>query len=128
MAIFFNVSALVMTVLLGGLFWYGIEESLFWYYNWYDIPLHLLGGVVMGLWGAAVATRLRLSVAHAFVFISAVALFGSVAWEVMEYVSGLTIFEPGFTQDTALDIVCGVVGALSVLILYVPLRQRATLI
>ncbi|MCU0678385.1 MAG: hypothetical protein MUF19_02225 [Candidatus Pacebacteria bacterium] len=83
--------------------------SLYWYYSWLDMPMHLLGGVVVMLMLASLrsmGTPLRhLSRIGSVVLLSMIL----VCWEVF----GIYRFgglKPDFWSDTFLDLLCGVIG------------------
>lgn len=123
MAVIFNLLALGSVVLLGYLYWLGLAESYLFYYTWYDMPLHLLGGAVAGLWLMAVASQWRLGPRQALVLVLWAAAAIVLGWEVMEYATGLTGSEPDFVLDTCIDLVLGMAGALSAWGLYALLTR-----
>jgi len=115
----FNALALSVTVLIGWLYLYGVDNSLFWYYAWYDAPLHILGGVVIGLWGSAVASRLTLRPRYTILFIALLAVAVGAGWEILERAAGLTSADsPGYWVETTQDLFCDLGGALAVMSLY----------
>lgn len=119
MPLLFDALALLITGLIGWLYLYGTDNFLFWYYPWYDAPLHILGGVVIGLWGSAVASRVRLSTRATTLLVGALALVVGVAWEVMEHVAGFReLTDVGYFVDTAQDLACTLGGALATIGLY----------
>jgi hypothetical protein len=103
---------------------HGIAEwlRLYWYYPWLDIPMHLLGGVVVMLMLASLrsmGTPLRhLTRVGSVVVLSAVL----VCWElfgIYRY-GGL---KPDFWGDTILDLVFGVVGLMAGYMLVLALER-----
>lgn len=83
---------------------------LYWLVPWTDSAVHMIAGAVvftplyllfrehMGIWYALA--------------LSLLALLGvDIAWEIFEYVQGLTQFEPAFWPDTVTDTVASFVGA-----------------
>lgn len=119
MAPAFQAFALGLTAAIGWLYLYGAEYALFWTYPWYDSMLHVLGGLVMGLWACGVALRLDSSARGALLWVMVVALLGSSAWELFEYALDIQ----GNTTDTISDLILGVGGALAVWVPY-PLYRR----
>jgi hypothetical protein len=125
MALFFNATSLLAVLVVGGLYWMGLEYSYLFLYTWYDIPLHIFGGLTCGLWCMAVCSRYKLSPRRAFLFGAAVTVAVMVTWEVWEYTAGLTRGEPDYWLDTAKDLVDGSLGALAAWGLYVLIRAKS---
>ncbi len=120
----YNTLALAVTGLIGFLYLYGIDNSLFWRYDWYDAPLHILGGVVIGLWGSAVLSRISLRPLYTTLAILLFALVVGGGWEVFERLAGLTsTSQPGYWIDTLQDVFCDIGGALAVMSLYWALHK-----
>lgn len=113
MAFFFNIFALATTAVIAWLYLTDIDLSYFWI-------LHILGGLVMGAWAAAVSVRLDFPVRTTFLFLCAVVFGGSLGWEVFEQILGLA----GGPLDTVADFLFAAGGALVVFILYAQLRRR----
>jgi hypothetical protein len=83
--------------------------ALYWRYDWLDIPMHILGGVVIVLMLASlrqiISPLARLSTGWLCTVLIATLIF----WElfgIFRY-GGL---KPGFALDTTLDIICGFFG------------------
>ena len=117
MPIIFHTLALGIMLVIAWLYWLGITESYFWLYWWYDIPLHLLGGLVIGLWGCAVAAKRNLNPRQTLILVLMLVIVGGVAWEVFEHIAGLTR-DGGYWFDTIKDLFDDLVGALVPLIMY----------
>ncbi len=113
----FNTLALCIAVLTAGTYWYGVDQSFFWAYWWYDIPLHLLGGLVMGLWACAVGARLQLVPRHTFLLVLFIVLLGGIVWEVFEVALNL-VRKDGYWVDTVADLGNDIVGGMTAWILY----------
>jgi hypothetical protein len=118
MHILFSILALLSAVLTAVLYWFGLERFFFWYYPWFDTPLHLVGGLTIGLWGASLAWRRGYSRYRAFIFILLLALAIGLTWELFEYVYGLTAEEGNYWSDTLGDLGNDVIGALVPWVLY----------
>lgn len=112
MALFFNILALGVTALLAGLYIADIDLSFFW-------VLHILGGIIMGSWTAAVSARRDLPVRSAFLLLCAVVAIGSFGWEVFEQALGLA----SGALDTLLDFLFGIGGALAAFFIYALLKR-----
>ncbi len=100
--------------------------SLYWYYPWLDIPMHVLGGVVVMLMLASLrsmGTLLRhLSRVGGVVLLSLVLL----VWEgfgIYRY-GGL---KPDFWSDTILDLIFGIIGIVGGYLLVRALERIDTL-
>ncbi|MBC7836881.1 hypothetical protein H7X87_03855 [Acetobacteraceae bacterium] len=109
MALIFNALALFFAVLTAGIYWYGVEQSFFWIYDWYDSMLHVLGGITIGFWASAVALRLQLPVRRAFFTVLGLTLLGAVAWEIFEYAFHF-VRQEDYILDTLTDIMNGLAG------------------
>ena len=87
---------------------------LYWRYPWVDIPMHAVGGAIVGL-GVFAARDLHVPLfAHLTKPYRAilVVLFVASVWEVLEYVTGLSIIKENFASDTMLDLTLGLVGGM----------------
>lgn len=106
--IIFIITALVLAVT----HYLAIEFFLYWRYLWFDMVTHTLGGatVALGLfslkdfWPKMPAFFLRLFPVVIFVFLVA------IVWEVFEIWAGISMTEPNYLADTALDLVLGILG------------------
>lgn len=83
---------------------------LYWLVPWTDSAIHMLGGAVIFI-PLYMLLRERMGIWRAFV----AAFFGlfavDIAWEVFEYLQGLTQFEAAFWHDTLTDTVASFIGA-----------------
>lgn len=97
----------------------GMRREWYFFYPWYDIPMHFLGGLVVafliyfiiltsGKRSSVLSNRLKLGV-----YIIVGTLVIGIGWELFEYFFNIT-FDAGQTGDTMLDIVMDIVGALVV--------------
>ena len=98
-----------------------IVFHLYWFFWWYDMFLHLLGGVFIALlvlWVRFFSGYIKkpaiFSVRRVFLFTLLGLLVIGIGWEVFERLLGPTWSVEGYWLDTgidiALDIVGGVVG------------------
>ena len=97
---------LVMTALLHAA---GLFLFLQWYFWWYDIMLHFLGGLWVALMFQWLAARQKATVLIIPTLL-AVCLVG-VAWEIFEILIG-SPREANFAFDTSLDILMDVIGGI----------------
>ena len=124
MSLFFNILTLIIAVLVGYLYWLGLEGHLFWVYWWYDIPMHMLAGLVVGLWGSALASRRDVKPYQALIFVLLTAFAIGVMWEIFEVSVGITRGEPGYWADTIKDLVDDCLGAAAAVLLYWNLYRK----
>jgi hypothetical protein len=86
----FDILALLSVCATAVMHWYGVEYSLYWTSLWWDIPTHMLGGLTVGLWAAAVSSRFNVPLRRGLFYILGLALAVGVAWELWEVVEGLS--------------------------------------
>ncbi len=94
-----------------------IAHELFFYIWWYDIMLHFLGGLGLGLSAVYVCYfsghfRPRLSRNAIFYTVLFSALLVGVLWEVFENYSGLTYSFGNYRLDTIKDMFTDVFGSI----------------
>ncbi len=106
MRLWWLIAALLLCGALLALQWWALDEFLYWRYEWFDIPMHYLGGLSIGvLFVGFLKTHRPL----AFVL----ALVGAfVAWELFEFFSGIPL-EANYPADTALDLVMDGLGGVT---------------
>jgi hypothetical protein len=99
---------------------------------WYDIFMHILGGLAVGLLVCALINSLRLSwttrTRLAFSVIAVVLAVG-LAWEVFEVYHHLTGYPVGSTlyyKDTILDLIDDMIGAVLALLVFIKLRKKVS--
>jgi hypothetical protein len=83
--------------------------ALYWRYTWLDIPMHILGGIVIVLMLASMRQILPMFARLSTGALCIVLVTVLVVWElfgILRY-GGL---KPGFALDTTLDILCGLLG------------------
>lgn len=93
---------------------------LYWTLWWYDIILHFLGGVFLGLlvlwlrfFSGYFGTPPFISGFSTLLLVLSAAFFIGLGWEVFERMLGNTWSVEGYYLDTATDIVFDVTGALA---------------
>lgn len=109
----------ILVITLAGLHFLAEAFYLYWTYWWYDWVLHFIGGLSIGLviywvlfdsglWGRRAETVLVpvLSVLTCLLLIG-------VAWEIMEYVYGITdSHEAKYFDDVMHDLIADAAGAI----------------
>ncbi len=90
---------------------------LYWEFWWYDMLLHFLGGVFIGLlvlWlrflSGYVSVPASFSARHAFLFTLCWLLVIGIGWEVFEQLIGITWSLEGYWVDTSIDVALDLVG------------------
>lgn len=97
-------AALLLCALLAVLEWWAVENYIFWRYVWFDVPMHFLGGLALGVLAVGFFhTR------QSGIFALALAL-AFIAWEIFEYTFGLPR-ESNYVFDTGLDLLMDTLGA-----------------
>src|SRR5437660_1724684 len=118
MAIFLSILAVIGAILTGYMEWLGAVKSFYWFYPWFDIFVHIVGGLTIGLWGAAIAWPRSYTRFQAFFFILLLAIGIGSVWEIFEYMSGITAGEIGYWADTLKDLGDDMLGGLLAWVLY----------
>ena len=87
-----------------------IHFSLYWYFWWFDIPMHLFGGVILSLGFFTLCDLHVLSRKH-LTFIKTIGVVFCIAlmWEFFEHFIGVPV-EADFLVDTLTDIAMGLLG------------------
>ncbi|MBP9816437.1 MAG: hypothetical protein KBD05_00165 [Candidatus Pacebacteria bacterium] len=96
--------ALALSALLLSLHLWGTAEFLYWKFVWFDSPMHLLGGITLGVF---VATLLKAPQPVKFYGLILVLIVG---WELFEFLLG-SPRKDNYAFDTVLDLCLGVLGA-----------------
>ncbi len=104
-------------VVLTFLYIAALSGDLFFYIWWYDIPLHFLGGLWIGLLAVylyyysgffkSILTENRLF----FTMLISVIVVGAL-WEIFEYYTGLAFTVGNYTLDTVKDMFMDVLGGI----------------
>lgn len=122
-----------LVVLVAALHVAALVFDFYWYFWWYDIMTHFLGGAFIGLLSAWVFffsgyVRLRvLTPRMLFLVALGGTLLVGAGWEMYEYTLGHTLSPEGYWTDTVLDVLCDVAGGFAgYLFLLWKLRKVAT--
>ncbi len=100
------LAALILSAALSALHFYAIDNFLYWEYPWFDVGMHLLGGVAIATFLIAFLKDFR---PRAFLFLAVLAYVG---WEVFEYIFGLPRKENYFL-DTTIDFLMDAIGSVA---------------
>ena len=101
------LAAFILCAALAVLQLIAVAHYLYWQYAWFDVPMHLLGGIAIATFLVAILLSRRPRI---FSVLFALAL---IAWEVFEYVFGIPR-EANYVFDTALDFLMGTLGGIAV--------------
>lgn len=98
------VTALILAGLMLGLHLWALESYLYWYYRWFDIPMHALGGAALGALIIAFIGRRK-----PWLFLAGM-LGVVVGWEVFEAYARISTGQPDYWYDTTYDMINGLIG------------------
>ncbi len=113
------ILSFIVLVLVASFNYLGVTFSLYWVYKWYDIPMHMLGGLWVSLFTLSFYPYLNkhylvkdfnINPLYA-VFISL--LFMIIAWEIFELIGGMALLsDRGYWPDTLGDVLNGYIGGI----------------
>ena len=86
----------------------GFNFSLYWVYWWYDIVVHFLAGISIGLLFSFLLKKKYRPALYLFVFLSI------IAWEIFEIGIGINTAGMQYLADTVIDVIVGFFGAILV--------------
>jgi hypothetical protein len=114
------IAALIVLIFVAAFNYLGTHFHLYYIFTLYDVPMHFLGGVWVGLMALWVLQVFFSKIPHTFIrtfiWVLSVTLFTAVVWEMFEFYSGLTfthmLTPAGLTYwaDTTKDICMGLLG------------------
>ena len=105
-----------LTVILWCLNYVALIFYLYWTTVWYDILMHLAGGLAIGSL-VILLFRINKRSAGAFAIVFLVTMAVAISWEIFEYLIGETFSIEGYVIDTTLDLVLDAIGAILVYLL-----------
>lgn len=108
-----TVFFLISFSFLAGIHIIALQLFLYWKFQWFDIPMHFLGGIVVAL-GLFTLHDLKLVIKkrHLQIFpIVLLVLTVAMLWEVYELLIGIPI-ESNYVVDTLTDLSMGLLGGL----------------
>lgn len=89
-----------------------LELSLYWRYDWLDIPMHILGGfsVAFGFYTLC-ERKIFIQRRHVTLFpLLFLVLIVGLLWEVFEIWAGIPLLEDDFETDIAYDLIMDIAG------------------
>lgn len=108
-----TVFFLISFSFLAGIHIIALQLFLYWKFQWFDIPMHFLGGIVVAL-GLFTLHDLKLVIKkrHLQIFPIVLLVFAvAMLWEVYELLIGIPI-ESNYVADTLTDLCVGLLGGL----------------
>ena len=125
----FPFSLLVLAVLLA-LHFIGSYYSLYWKYSWFDVVVHIVSGLWIGLiflWLASIFEQINslkeYKVKSLLIALVSAVLIG-VVWELIENYNQLTFTKAsGYSLNTALDILNDAIGGILAYLYFVRRRK-----
>jgi hypothetical protein len=115
-------SVLLFLVFVAAMHALGVYGGLYTYFVWYDIPMHIIGGIWVALSANWFYKQLfphrTLGFWGWLLLIVGSALFVGVVWEVFETITNTSNPPPGFTywSDTIKDVCDDLIGSFAVFI------------
>jgi hypothetical protein len=113
------LDVLVFSVLLAALDFIALTFFLFWRWWWFDIPMHILGGFVLGLIFLTlyhffpVFRSFQINPNELFLGMLSGVLIAGIGWELFEYYGGLTFDTlDNYQLDTIKDVLMDLSGSL----------------
>ena len=91
---------------------------LYWTLDWFDSLVHFIGGVSVGFfalwtfWDSGLWKKERPKQFSALITTVLVVIIVGAAWEIFEYVNGLTQSTEGYKLDTIHDMIADTLGAI----------------
>lgn len=117
--------SLLLIIIISSLNIWAIKDYLYFFYWWFDLLLHFLGGVwvaVSFLWLYFYSNILgKPSLERRRIFLATIVAFLVVAvgWEIFEIAIGQILEDPNYVFDTVTDIIIGGLGAFVAYIYFV---------
>ena len=113
------IISFIVLVVVAVLNYIGNNFYLYWIYKWYDIPMHILGGLWVSLLSLSVYSYFDKNVSiinyhwRVFRIVFLGLLFMIIFWEIFELVGGMTsLNDNGYWPDTLGDILNGFIGGM----------------
>jgi len=114
------ITSFIVLIIVAVFNYLGGKYYLYWIYQWYDIPMHILGGLWVSLFSISIFTHFDKNILvinykkkiFKIVFFSLLLL--TISWEIFELVSKITLLSDGtsYWVDTIKDIIDGFIGGM----------------
>lgn len=126
------ISSFIVLIIVAVSNYIGIKYNLYWVYKWYDIPMHILGGLWVSLFFLSFYLFFKKDLNHnifqkeTFFKVLLILLFITISWEIFELVSKTTFLSDGiyYWIDTIKDILDGFIGGIAGYFLYLKLAKN----
>ena len=126
------IASFIVLILVAVLNYIGVTYNLYWVYRWYDIPMHMLGGLWVSLFSLSIFSYFgkKNSIVNyrmkAFLIVFFALLFITISWEIFELWGGITfINERGYWFDTLHDIFNAYVGGMVAYVFFIKNKKCA---
>ena len=114
------ITSFIVLVSVAILNYAGIKYNLYWIYNWYDIVMHMLGGLWVSLFSMSIFIYFFRDVSNPdynkniLKIVLFALLFMTLSWEVFELLGKITFLSDGklYWFDTIKDIIDGFIGGI----------------
>ena len=103
------ITSLCFAALLWTLNQIALVFYFYWTLAWYDIMMHFLGGLTIGMFLICIFKIANIRT-RSFLTIFLLAMFISVDWEIFEYVNDIINPTENYAVDTAYDLVMDALG------------------
>ncbi|MDD4803574.1 MAG: hypothetical protein PHN69_00115 [Candidatus Pacebacteria bacterium] len=120
------VISFIVLVLIAVFNYLGMKFNLYWFYRWYDIPMHMLGGFWVTLFSLSIYNHFSkifpvISYYVKFLYVMLFILLAvAISWEVFELAGGITFVDDrGYWIDTFADILNAYIGGAVVYFLFI---------
>lgn len=120
------IEQFILIIIIGIFHHIALQFYLYWVFSWFDMLMHFLGGLwvgLVGIWFVYFSGIMNMNIKSArqmrifSISIITVVIIG-VLWEIFEVYSGVLSIEENYWFDTSLDILMDTSGA-SVAFLYI---------
>src|SRR3989344_9420295 len=103
------ITSLCFAALLWTLNQIALVFYFYWTLAWYDIMMHFLGGLTIGVFLICIFRIANIST-RSFLVVFLLAMFISIDWEIFEYVNDIVDPTENYAIDTAYDLVMDALG------------------
>lgn len=105
--------AALLSAALFTLHFLALKFFLYWHYSWFDLLVHALGGMIVGLLASFFLSRSHKEISRKpkYLIVIFIALAVSVIWEYFEVAIGATFAGENYVSDTLFDLVMTIAGA-----------------
>jgi hypothetical protein len=127
------IASFFTLVLVAVLNYFGSKFYWYWTYKWFDIPMHILGGLWISLISLSLYSYFynNVSIVNYKIKVLGVVLFAvlfiGISWEIFELVGGITYFtDKGYWIDTVADLINDTIGGLIAYLFFIKKRKCLT--